>query len=125
MVSYILDVIRMTPQALTPDLFRLWGEGSETELCNFGDKAFMKSLHERMAIDRDLFLLPIYTRIIGVVNQCDYLTNMIFHPDNTRLKAIAVNSSYKQELMAKSCHPDRYFEWCLDSDEQVELQTFV
>lgn len=26
---------------------------------------------------------------------------------------------YKEELMAKSCHPSRYFEWCLATDDLV------
>lgn len=30
-------------------------------------------------------------------------------------------NKYKEELMAKTCHPSRYFQWCLDTEEQKDL----
>ena len=44
--------------------------------------------------------------------------------DNTYSKESQIRSQtrlevYFQELMEVTCHPDRYFKWCLDDEDKI------
>jgi hypothetical protein len=38
--------------------------------------------------------------------------------NNVQKLANAALASYKEELISKACHPSRFFQWCLDTEEQ-------
>lgn len=71
----------------------------------------------------------LYLNIVPRVGDRDILRRLEYHPQTFRTEDFRVLreklrewiSEYKEELIAKSWHPSRMQEWCLDQEDQAEI----